>query len=85
MLAKIDHILSLARRHNLPIAAYREVFGHVKLAFQYGRLISADLRTSELEKYDRAFESYLKTLVEGEDKEIKEELKKCQQLSGNVT
>ena len=84
MLAKIDHTISLAQRHNVSTVAYTEVFGHVKLAFRYGRLISADLRTSELEKYDRAFKSYLTTLVEGEDEKMKEELKKCEQLSGNM-
>ena len=59
------------------------MFGQIKLAFRYGRLISADLRTSELDKYDRAFKSYLRNLVEGEDEKVKEELKKCEQLSGN--
>ena len=85
LLAKIDHTLSLAQRHNLSTITSTEVFGHLQLAFQYGRLISADLHSSVLEKYDRAFTSYLRTLVEGEEEKVREDLKKCKRFSGNLT
>ena len=79
LLAKIDHVLSLAHTHNLPTVTPTKVFNHLDLAYKYGRRVP---HTPALDEYGTAFKSYLNSLVEGEEDRIREELKKCEQCSG---
>ena len=86
LLAKIDHVLSLANTHNLPTITPTQVLNHLDLAYQYGRLVpTSDPQTPALDEYDRAFKRYLKSVVEGENDRIREELKKCEKCSGTVS
>ena len=80
MLDKIDHILSLADTHNLPTVTPTQVFNHLELAYRYGRLVTSDIPAQD--DYDKAFTSYLRCLVNGEEDRMREELKKCEQCSG---
>ena len=79
LLDKIDQVLSLAHTHNLPTVTPTQVLNHLDLAYQYGRLVP---HTPALDEYGRAYKSYLNSLVEGEEDRMREELKKCEQLSG---
>ena len=81
LLAKIDQVLSLAHTHNLPTVTPTQVLNHLDLAYNYDRLVP---RTPSMDRYGLAFKSYLDSLVEGEEEEdrMREELKKCEQLSG---
>ena len=81
LLDKIDHTLSLAHTHNLPTVTPTQVFNHLELAYQYGRLVPNDIPAQD--EYDKAFTSYLRCLVDGEEDKMREELKKCEQCSGN--
>ena len=86
LLAKIDHTLSLAHTHNLPTVTPTQVFNHLELAYRYGRLVPNvyyDSRTPALDEYKKAFTIYLKSLAEKKEDGTKEELKKCEQCSGN--
>ena len=87
LLAKIDHVLSLANTHKLPTIKPTEVLNHLDLAYQYGQLVSTSDShgTPALNEYDRAFERYLKSLVEGEKDRTREDLKKCEECSGTVS
>ena len=81
LLDKIDHTLSLAHTHNLPTVTPTQVFNHLELAYQYGRLVPSDIPAQD--EYEKAYTSYLKRLVDGEEDRTREELKKCEQCSGN--
>ena len=80
LLDKIDHTLSLAHTHNLPTVTPTQVFNHLELAYRYGRLVPNDIPAQD--EYDKAFTSYLRCLVDGEEDRMREELKKCEQCSG---
>ena len=85
LLAKIDHTLSLAHTHNLPTVTPTQVFNHLELAYQYGRLVPNvyyDSRTPALDEYDKAFTIYLRSLAEKKEYGMKYELKKCEHCSG---
>ena len=82
LLAKIDHVLSLAHTHDLPTITPTQVLNHLDLAYHYGRLVP---HTSALDEYDRAFKNYLKSSKERDEDRMKEELKKCEQCSGIAT
>ena len=79
MLDKIDQVLSLAHTHNLPTVTPIQVLNHLDLGYNYGRLVP---HTPSMDKYGRAFKSYLNSLVEGEEDMMREELEKCEQCSG---
>ena len=66
LLDKIDHTLSLAHTHNLPTVTPTQVFNHLELAYRYGRLVPNDIPAQD--EYDKAFTSYLRCLVDGEDR-----------------
>ena len=87
LLAKIDHTLSLAHTHNLPTVTPTQVFNNLELAYRYGRLVPNvyyDSHTPAMDEYDKAFTIYLKTLTNTEHEDrTREELKKCEQCSGN--
>ena len=80
LLDKIDHTLSLAHTHNLPTVTPTQVFNHLELAYRYGRLVPNDIPAQD--KYEKAFTSYLRCLVDGEEDRMREELKKCELCSG---
>ena len=85
LLDKIDHTLSLADTHNLPTVTPTQVFNHLELAYRYGRLVPNAYYESHipaLDEYDKAFMSYLRSLVDGEEYRMREELKKCELCSG---
>ena len=85
LLDKIDHTLSLADTHNLPTVTPTQVFNHLELAYRYGRLVPNayyESHTPALDEYDKAFMSYLRSLVDGEEYRMREELKKCELCSG---
>ena len=81
LLAKINHVLSLAHTHNLPTVSPTKVLNHLDLAYQYGRLVP---HTPALDEYGTAFKSYLNSLVEGEEDRTRVELRKCEQSSGKA-
>ena len=81
LLAKIDHVLSLAHTHNLPTVTPTKVLKHLDVAYQYGRLVP---HTPALDEYGAAFKSYLNSLVEGEEDRTRGELKRCEQRSGKA-
>ena len=85
LLDKIDHTLSLAHTHNLPTVTPTQVFNHLELAYQYGRLVPNAYYESHipaLDEYDKTFMSYVRSLVDGEEDRLREELKKCELYSG---
>ena len=89
LLAKIDHVISLAEKDSIPTAS--AVLDLLSKGYKYGHWVSqfwfglGQTSKKALDDFDTAFKRYLSNRMVEEEDQSKEELERCEHLAGETT